>query len=93
MARNVVIHTELHSLAEEKDSIAFIADIDGVEIHCYITSEALRKYFSSSTSNIRDCFLEHQDEIASVAESLLNERYVDGMTEFMIREEEFSKLP
>jgi hypothetical protein len=86
----ITIRTDLHSLAPEKDSICFIAYADGATVRCYITRDALRRHFPSKTGDMRDSFLENRSRIAEVAEDLLDANYLEGATEFLIREQDIS---
>ena len=90
MKRDISIHVERHFLAEDMDSVGFIALVDGKEIRCYITADALRKCCSSKTVNIQDSFLENQAKISAVAKKLLSENDVEGAAEFMIYDKDIS---
>jgi hypothetical protein len=79
MSGNIEVHTETHTLSPDKDSISFVAYLDGRKVDCIITGEAL-KMLPSSSREISDSFTENQMTIGAIAESLMkaNYQHIDG---------------
>ena len=79
MTGTVEIHTEQHTLMPDKDSVSFIAYVDGHKVDCVVTSAALAR-LSDVGKPLSEVFEENRDALGSIAEFMITtgHRRVDG---------------
>ncbi len=80
MRRSVEVHTTEPVLSADRDSISFVAYLDGKKVDCTITGVALKSYFHDDQKPLMDVFSEHQETIGSMAAFLLSSghQFADG---------------
>ena len=88
----VEVHTEQHTLLPDKDSISFVAYVDGRKVDCVITGAALA-HFPGGDKSISEVFDANRETIGSIAEFLISGRHqhMDGM--MVIRLEDIEQYP